>query len=374
MDDNKMQQLIQKEKERLLNNNNQDKIHDFVKSVTDINKFYEANKDVLELVDQWSDITGLSLDEINKLELPEIIELVREKANLKGDIELLKSVLPKNYIMPNNKLAQKITDDVIKYNKANSLLVNKQKNIISMVELNYDDKNIQITETDKKFTAYDRAVHNAICSIYEAGNRLFTPDQVYRCMNGLDDQQYVSPQAVGAITKSIDKSRRIHVKVDCTKEAQAYNKKAEKMIMDGYILAATRINVKAGGKEVTGYELNNKPILYRYAQMTKQIITVPSKLLNTKDVIKSTPDVIVIREYLIRRIEGMKNEKNNLKNQIAFEKVYIELDQPNPIKQKAQKIRETIDILLKKFKNEKYIKGHEFYKEGKSFKGVKIFY
>ena len=291
------------------------------------------------------------------------------------EIEILSSIIPEKYIIPNNRLINKMAKSEVVYNEEFDLRINPEsKNvIITKVSLNYDDENIKIYDKDKRFTPYDRTVHNAICSLLEAGNNNFTPEQVYRCMNGLEDSQYVSPQAVGSITKSIDKSRRIYAWINYSSEAKDYNKYIDNCIVEDYILSAKKITLEAGGKRVTGYKLNAKPILYEYAQVSGQVLTVPSKLLNTKDVIKSTPEVIIIREYLIRRIEVMKKNKNQ-SNNILFQSVNKEIGHPEPTKQKAEKVRDTIKRLLDKFIELKYIKDFEFYKEGRAFKGVKIYY
>ncbi len=341
-----------------------------------VKKYLEKNKEAFDLLDKWPELTGLTIDELDNMEIWQVVELVNEKLKeeIQG-IELLDGIVPESYIIPNNKLVNTMAKGEVLCNENFNLRINNEnkKEILTKVSLNYDDENIQIYDKNKRFTPYDRTVHNAVCSLFEAGNTNFTPDQVYRAMNGLDDQQYVSPQAVGAITRSLDKQRRIYAKVDYTNEAKAYRKDVNSCIVEDYILSAKKITLEAGGQRVTGYKLNSKPILYQYAQVSGQVLTVPSKLLNTKDVIKSTPEVIIIREYLIRRIEVMKKNKDQ-SNRILLDSVYEEIDQPEPTKEKAKKVRDTIEKLLSKFILEKYIKGFEFYKEGRTFKGVKIFY
>ncbi|MGG3803475.1 hypothetical protein [Metabacillus fastidiosus] len=310
-------------------------------------------------------------------EKPQLLE--KETERPKVFVELLDSIRPQKHIIPNNKLANGMMKMTENYDLTYDLEVGGRKKIYSAVSLNYNDDNIQIFEKDKRFTPYDRSVHNAVCSIFEAGNTHFTTDQVYRCMNGLDDKQFVSPQAAGAITKSLDKSRRINVRIDYTNEFKERNKddidiqKVEEFVMEDYVLPAKKVTLKAGGKEVSGYQLNNKPILYEYAQITNQVLTVPSKLLNTKDVIKSTQEVIVIREYLIRRIEVMKRNKNQT-NKITLEKIYKEIDHSEPNKDKSKAVRNILTKLLEKFKEEKYIKDYTFYKEARAIKGVEIYY
>ena len=333
--------------------------------------------DKLQSIDS-NNIQDLSFSEVS-LSFSELLDAINIKSSSiegKEEIELLNSIIPQNYIIPNNRLINKMVKGEVPYNKEFKLRINKEaakKKILTKVSLNYDDSNIQIYDKDRRFTPYDRTVHNAVCSLFEAGNTNFTPEQVYRAMNGLDDQQYVSPQSVGAITRSLDKQRRIYAKVDYTNEAKAYRKDVRSCIVEDHILSAKKITLEAGGHKVTGYKLNNKPILYEYAQLTGQVLTVPSKLLNTKDVIRSTEDVIIIREYLIRRIEVMKKNKDQ-SNRILLERVYEELNEPEPTKETSRKVRNIIDALLKKYVTEKYIKDYKYFKEGRAFKGIEIFY
>ena len=348
-----------------------------------IDNYKEVIKTSKEVLDKFQSIDKDNIQDFSfskaALSFSELLDAINIKSSSiegKEEIELLNSIIPQNYIIPNNRLINKMVKGEVPYNKEFKLRINKEaakKKILTKVSLNYDDSNIQIYDKDRRFTPYDRTVHNAVCSLFEAGNTNFTPDQVYRAMNGLDDQQYVSPQSVGAITRSLDKQRRIYAKVDYTNEAKAYRKDVRSCIVEDHILSAKKITLEAGGHKVTGYKLNNKPILYEYAQLTGQVLTVPSKLLNTKDVIRSTEDVIIIREYLIRRIEVMKKNKDQ-SNRILLERVYEELNEPEPTKKKALKVRNIIEKLLSKFVSEKYIKNFEFYKEGRAFKGIEIFY
>ena len=106
---------------------------------------------------------------------------------------------------------------------------------------------------------------------------------VYRAMNGLIGREYVGPQALESVEKSLDKSRYIQATIDYTEEAKLYNRDIEKTVYQGYLLAAEKVTVKLNGTEQEGYRLLRKPILYEYAQVSGQVITVPATLLQTKD-------------------------------------------------------------------------------------------
>lgn len=356
-------------------------------------KFKEVNsteefKEMTELLSKLSADPGKALEEIRKANIEDLKGISKEfkiyinnlinKSSLDIDfqeIEKLDSITPTKYVIPNNRLINKLVEGALLPGDTDLIVSNKlKKQVLTKVTLNYDDDNIEIYDKDKRFTPYDRSVHNSICSIYEAGNINFTPNQVYRCMNGLSEGEYVSPQAIGSITRSIDKTRRTYAKVNYTDEAKAWNKEIDNCIIEDHILSAKKVTLEAGGNEVTGYKLNSKPILYEYAQVTGQVLTIPSNLLNTKGFLNSTPEVTIIREYLIREIEWMKAKKSKRTNKILLIGIYKEIDLLDPTKEKAKKVRDSISKILDSFKDDKYIKSYKFYKEGRSFKGIEINY
>lgn len=323
------------------------------------NKLIEHHKENVKILDNF-------LDTFNRIQKKKVRRNTIE-------MEILDSIRPDKYIIPNNKLSNSLTDVKTPFNNSEFMLeVNKKKNIKNPVTINYEDDNIQITNKEKRFTPYDRVVHNAICSLFEAGNSNFTPIQVYRAMNGLPNSYRPSPQAIGAVTKSIDKMTNIKTTIDFTDEAKKHNYEVDKTEVEENILLASKIFVKAGGHETTGYKLYKKPLLYEYAQISKQVLTVPIELINTSQVINSTPENIVIREFLIRRIERMKH--NNDGNKILLKAIYDEIGHEEPSRKKAMKVRDTASLLLDKFKKDKYIKKHIFYKKGRTIAGIEIIY
>lgn len=332
----------------------------------------EAQKDFLENAPNF-------LKEMKKL-INQSKNKYGKKEPLKNqDIITLESIIPSKHIIPNNKLSNEITKELIGIGEVALTVANKDKNneVSTIVSINYNDEGIKLYNK-ANFTPYDRTVHNAVCSLYEAGNKNITPAMVYRAMNGQTGTEKISPQSIGAVTKSLDKSRTMSCKIDYTEEAKARNIPVTKTIIEDMILPAQKVTVKAGGKEISAYKLHSKPIMYEYAQVTKQIITVPIELLQTKSAIRSTEDVIVIREYLLRRIEIMKHS-NKHSNKILYESIYKELGLNTEVRtqalaDKTKKVRKAVKELLTFWKMEKYIKKFVEYKEGRTFKGIDIFY
>lgn len=297
-----------------------------------------------------------------------------------NNIVSLRSIIPNNYIIPNNKLANAITKDIIGIGNIDLLVSKKgsRKEVVTIVNLDYNCKKTELYTECEKITQYDRIVNNAVSTIYEAGNNIFTPQMVYRAINGLTKNEKVSLQAVTEVTNSLDKLSKIRCKIDWTNEAKARGINIQSGTIEENILETKKIIVTVAGRTIEAYKLLDKPILYFYAQKTKQVITVPVTLLQTKQFIKNTKDVIIIREYLIRRIEILKKNKKQ-SNKILYASIFQQLGMDTSIKSQAvadktKKIRKAVTEILSYWEKQCYIKNFAQYKEGREFKGISIFY
>lgn len=47
--------------------------------IAKINEYYEANRDIIDRLDEWPALTGLTMDELDQMELHEVIALVRQR-------------------------------------------------------------------------------------------------------------------------------------------------------------------------------------------------------------------------------------------------------------------------------------------------------
>jgi len=113
------------------------------------------------------------------------------------EIQVLNSILPENFYITNNKLANEMTRNFVQKGTISLGIINPNKKgeIVTYNSLTYEGKNISITGR-YEFTAYDRAIHNAVCSLYEAGNDTVTLSMVYRAVNGMTGTEYISPQSI----------------------------------------------------------------------------------------------------------------------------------------------------------------------------------
>lgn len=315
-------------------------------------------------------------------------QLLQAVAEKKGeDLEALRSIIPDTAIINNSKLAQEIIDNFAGEGNI-PILVSKRKarkEFEIIASMAFEGPNMKITGR-QPYTAFDRAVLNGICSLWQAGNTAFTPAMVYRAMNGLSGSGEggvkVSPQAVGSVTRSIEKQRVTRLTIDCTEQMSHY-KDLKSAKFDAMMLSVEGVEMTAqNGKKVKAYAFTNPkrpPVLYEYSRSIGQVLSVPPRLLNSTATINTTEEIIVLREYLIRRIEGMRNAKNALKSQrINYAGIYNELgiilsDMDGDAKKNTtRRIRKNTEALLDHLKGNGYIKGYVEYKDGRSVAGVEI--
>lgn len=81
----------------------------------------------------------------------------------------------------------------------------------------------------------------------------------------------------------------------------------------------------------------------------------------------------MLKNYLLTRIEGMKNLNNRLQSRkILFSSIYEELGEPSPIKQRRQRLRNYTEIYLEYLTQQNYISGYSFTRTGRVVDGVEI--
>ncbi len=374
--------------------NNSDDLWNFIVSLLDIiDDKEQSDRNKIE-----------KLEIISKLLLDDKTENLDEikKQALAKKLPYFKGIIPKNYLIPNNKIIQKLSQIMEAREKGRNLLVSTKKSkkpIIAHCLIAFDQKSVNL---NAKITEFDLIVYNAIISIIEAGgtDTLMTPENIHRVMTGEKDSATPSKHQVNEVIKSIDKMRFCRAIIDCTEEVLAYNKSqaiAEydslefkkrangefRYLFDTYLLASQWCIAACGNDEVRVLKLLSKPVLAEYAKISGQILNIPSYLLNTKHIQANTQKNIILKDYLLRRIEQMKgNNSLEQKNislisykrgnefhkglyEIVTGKCEIEMVE-------AKRIRQAADKYLAYWKDCKYIKDYAFEKTGRSFSSINI--
>lgn len=302
------------------------------------------------------------------------IELADE---VRAALPQLSSIIPQKHVMPNNKLANSLTKDIIDAGAIDLVVSGRGKTeITTRCILSYEGDNVKLSGR-QPCTEYDRNVADAVTSLFLYGDpsHIITPATVYRAMIHSTGTETPSPQTLGAVTRSLDKGRFVRVQIDCTQEllrrkASLNGEQITGGKVDTYLLPLEKIEVMAGGKKVTAYKIIKTPVLYDYARLTKQVLTVPAKLLDVPNA-SNTEQRISIKGYLLRRITVMKG-KTQQSNRILFEKIWDAAGKPDPSPKEAQRIREYTFTVLDYWKKERYIKGYKAIKEKKTYTAVEI--
>lgn len=304
--------------------------------------------------------------------------------------EIVKMPKPKKEYLNNSKVANYISTQNNLFSNTLQLTTMPRKNIFVTVDLSADEN---LALSSPNITQYDMAVMDAVYTLLVNGAVAFTPEMVVRIMSG-NFEQDVKPQKSGAVTKSLRKLSLIRISIDCTSELRARKKieKDQSVKLTSYLMPLREVDIRSANHQtiMKGFQLLEKPVLYTYAELVKQIIDVPTELLEINE-ISDTDSVIVIKRALIRRIEQMRNRKNHMDNDIIrYERydpttgtkkgffVMLGFDEAkyknaNQWKKKKSSLNKIITTILAEFTKEKYIAGYEVVKEGKQkVIGVKI--
>lgn len=292
-------------------------------------------------------------------------EAIKEESPA-GIIQLQSTGTPKYFISPNTLLSNALRaidgkGEVFGAGPLDLPVLNigTEKEITIFVNASIEN----ITIEGKPYTEYDRAVQDTVVTLYADRIKnglppIFDADMIYRTMAHKTNADKVSKQQRAAITKSIEKQQKnLYVEADMTSELKAKNI-LEKITVDGepatsfkikgFLLSATEIEVKAGGKKKTAY-LFNEPVLYRYAQINnKQIITVPGKVLDIREIetrngdtkitdlsISNTEERISVKSYLLRRVELIRKDEAAALDSYRQYKKRRKKDDDQPIKEIA---------------------------------------
>jgi hypothetical protein len=138
------------------------------------------------------------------------------------------------------------------------------------------------------------------------------------------------------------------------------------------LLQGTTLTLKTdNGNEVWGLKINYEPILYTYNRIKNHILSIPLAILDTKTV-NSTEEIIVIKEYLIKQIELLKN--NHRHNALLrYDTIFKETGSNNNTgRTQTKRLRDGIKNLLKEWEEMKYIKTYKEKKQGNKNIGLEI--
>lgn len=303
------------------------------------------------------------------IKAPSTLEEWKEIEELQKELESLQKlngvITADNYFLTVSKLAK--NQIALINDNGGYLEVDKRKGLYVRVDVGIEH-NVQVPD---EYTGFMDAVQMTIGSLLDCGAKIITAEQVYRTMNGLTRKDYVTPQAVGSVTRAIKQLGNMWVTIDRTEEVQAYKnlKNIDRVIYERRILPYNeKVKlINRASKEVTAYKFEFLPPLYQYSKERGEMRKLPIELIKISD-LKSSKQNIAIKFYLLQQIESMRpNNKgvhrdNTIKLSTLFEalKYDIDLSATNSTSRvlKNRYIKQ-IRAILDDFKSKNYISGYK---------------
>lgn len=251
--------------------------------------------------------------------------------------------------------------------------------------------NVSIRTPDgQPVTPYERELQEAIGALMQkstASPAIFTPDQIYKELAGLDSNADIRQSKREELTATIDRLRHTEVVIDFTQQAEKHNLHGttpDSAQIAENALYAKRVTAKIKGRKVSAYMFLDLPAFYRYSSAINQTAKVQKKLLGATsakeldtDTRKNSDSYIVLKRVLLKTIEHMKAEQAKSGGKYERRRSYVYLFEEvlgtaEPSKKKAENMRADIDKFLAALVEQGYIKGFTKYKNGRAFAGVEI--
>lgn len=301
---------------------------------------------------------------------------------------------PKNYYIPNNKLAKNLTKDAVD-GVPLELVVSGQaakKEVVTRCLLSYEGDKVKL-QGERPFTEFKRNIYNGVISLFVDGDEshLMTPAMIYRAANGITDGTDPSPGMKAAISRAVREMGFIFAEIDFTDEAKMYRSDVENCHIRDTILDVRELSVSISGKTHTAFHVKNPPLLYEYAQVSGQIASLPPHLLDIRQVktdkkgrvlkssapggrISNNDRRMAVKSFLLRSIFDMQHN-HKLSRNIIFERMYEEIateSEKTFTEKEMRNIRDYIPQVLNYWIAQDFIKGYEPIKAGNKIRGVTI--
>ena len=195
---------------------------------------------------------------------------------------------------------------------------------------------------------------------------------VYQFLCGNKAKVNPTQNILKRISDSIEKMSKIRVTINAEMEVKArQNIQAE---YRDYLLNTRAACVNINGVMLDCVEINTEPVLYKYSESKKQIARADVKMLDMP--INNTTENIILKDYLLRRLLGMQNDKSKLSNVLRYATIYdylgIKKDSSlQEYEKKKKRVRDTVKMILSDWKDKNKISGFTEQTEGRKI--VKVY-
>lgn len=324
--------------------------------------------------------------------VPEIEPTAKHAVISIEQLSLFKNItlahINKNY-MTNAKVVKVLTDNSITNLTKTQSEVDVGQNVTVLVDFGIE-AGIELS-SNHDFTYFDKAVFDAICTRYEAGDNVFSIKTIYRTMHNYDSSNNPSDIRYNEIMNSIRKMNQIKVSADLTNHVRSYMKKSKEYShlsddeidrMVGFyeignepLIDYRTVKAQIQGAETEAIYLVREPFLYTYSKAIKHVQSIPSELLRLGNDKRTTTDRTAIIQYLISRIETMKSQKERSRKKvlhttqrtIRYDRIYeiVEKIRGEKLSYDVKKTkRAEVNEILRQYKDKGYIRKFDVAKDG----------
>lgn len=261
-------------------------------------------------------------------------------------------ILPENRVNPNDKLTKTVFDPSDNILESGNFLIRESRmGITTRVTFSSEEIN--------RFDVRDREVGMACFSLYEAGNRFATTEQIYRVMTERPTIRLQFKEEK-QIRTSLERLIGSTIKVDLSGVVEM-GYKTERSELFGSILPAKFVTgIKLNGSRKTVIQfLDESPLVTLAKIKNNQLITYSAELLNTEK--RMSIEKVAIRNYVRRRIEECRNHKQMIR-MITFDNLFQKNGLNNKSSTEKQRYREYLMRCFRIWKENGVVSDYEIVK------------
>ena len=224
-------------------------------------------------------------------------------------------------------------------------------------------------EISQEPTQFDNAVFRAVCSLFRNGTTSFTGGTIWRTMKG-DPDADPTQETLAAIDESWTRLTSIAIEIDTKNVGDAYGFVRwvrNRRVIEGGSDVFTFKN-QHGVTEAAIYTINEEPTLLTYADQLHQVERYPLAVLDTP--INKTPEIIVLQNALVSRIEAIPNLSNHIVYDSLFSSIGVTAPTPGALRKKKATLRKQIRKMLDYWVSIGFIKSWDEEKKGRSISSI----
>lgn len=206
----------------------------------------------------------------------------------------------------------------------------------------------------------------------------FSLDQIAREFLVLPAGAKITTKTRGEIEASIDKQRSSKVTIDFRQQKEKHNKTSViNAKLEGNMIEAQKLTVKAGGSETVAYRFLTLPIYYKYSKEVQQITGIDRKMLSTEKARYSNIEFSIIKRAMLQSIETMKEKKKKNQswtNKCSYDPIIKEVYAESLTEKQARTIKKAIHEYAEILVEKGYITAFKPYKNrgSRAFNGIEI--